>query len=384
MAHALPETGMSEMSDATNVRNGGMSRRVSEVGDLLLKMAVVPPDATVDFVDKLAREHGWGRDRAQRAYDEYLRFLLMAWVSPDMVVPSHDVDQAWHLHLTHSRHYWEVLCGEILQRPFHHEPSLGGEAEDTRHADAYGRTLALYEHIFDETAPLDVWPRGCGCHEAVREPVRDVVLASTPLAPIILLGGAMGISCWALGGGWITLVIALGTVALCILASHLNAAEREEEERRAYRERRDRIREEGFRRAKPVEVDPAVLSTKLEEMRERTRAASASSRVVPKPYRSSRSSRGYGGSRTYDRSGDDAGASFAMLMATSSSDTGSHSHSHSHSSHSSHSCSSSSHSSHSCSSSSSHSCSSSSSSHSCGSSSSCGGSSCGGSSCGSS
>jgi hypothetical protein len=367
---------MSEMSDASNVRNGGMSRRVSEVSDLLLKMVIVPPAAATDFVGKLASEHDWTRDRAQRAYDEYVRFLLMAWISPDMVVPSHDVDQAWHLHLTHSRHYWDVLCGTILQRPFHHEPSLGGEHEDARHGDAYSRTLALYAYVFDEEAPHDVWPRGCTCGRT--DTPKEVVLASSPFIPIALFGGVAAAIAWGSGYRWMALAIIVITVGIAAFVTSWERSEQEDYELRAERTRRDRAAREARTAPRPVEMDRAEIAAQLERARERTRSTSSSKLVKPIPYGSGRTRGGSSSSSrssSYDRSGDDAGATFAAIMAADSASAGD-SHSHGHSSHSSHSCSSSS----------SHSCSSSSSSHSCGSSSSssCGGSSCGGSSCGSS
>lgn len=374
MVHVIPEMGMSEMSDASNVRNGGMSRRVSEVSDLLLKMVIVPPAAATDFVGKLASEHDWTRDRAQRAYDEYVRFLLMAWISPDMVVPSHDVDQAWHLHLTHSRHYWDVLCGTILQRPFHHEPSLGGESEDARHGDAYSRTLSLYAYVFDEEAPTDVWPRGCACSEPIA--VREVVLASSPFIPVTLFGAVGAAIVWGSGYGLAALAIIVGSLALATFVTSMANDERRDEELRAERRMRDRQARDARPTTQRVELDREQIAAQLARAQAATQASSSSRLVKPIPYGRGHNSRRTSSDRssTYDRSGDDAGASFAAIMAADASSS-SDSHSHGHSSHSSQSCSSSS----------SHSCSSSSSSHSCSSSSSsCGGSSCGGSSCGSS
>lgn len=363
MVHELPETGTSEMSDAENVHNGGMSRRVSEVNDLLQAMEIVPETAKTSFAEKLAQENAWPIERAEAALREYRRFLLMAWVSPGMVVPSKDVDEAWHLHLTHSRHYWEVLCGTILQKPFHHEPSLGGEAEDARHGDAYGRTLSLYEHLFDEEAPRDVWPRGCGCAERTTD--RSVVLASAPFIPIAIFGLFAAVIAWAGGHDTIALIIAIGTIAIAGLVTAADASEKRDYEERAERTRRENARRSEQRTHYGIEPGTADLADRLARARKETAAASATSRVKPAPYRAPRSSRG-GSSRSssMDRSGDDASSTFAAILA---SDDGSSSHS-SHSSHS--------HSSHSCSSHSSHSCGSSS--HSCGSSSSSCGSSCGG------
>lgn len=383
MVHTIPEMGMSEMSDATNVRNGGMSRRVSEVSDLIDTMTIVPEGAAVDFVGKLAAEQEWPIGRASRAYDEYRRFLLLAWISPGMVVPSHDVDQAWHLHLTHSRHYWDVLCGTILQKPFHHDPSQGGESEDARHGGAYLTTLALYRHVYGEEAPHDVWPRGCGCasRSAEATETQHTVLASPPYVGITILGAVPAMIALMSGHPWIAMCIVGIAIAFAIVAT---AADNEEKERERIRLSRQ-VRPSGTARDADYLAEPSYASHSSASW-----TGTGSSRRSTAHRNRSVDASSSGKSSSMDSSGQDTGLAFMALMASdnasasTASGHGSHGHSgsgssHSTSSHSSHSCSSSSsshsnHSSHSCGSSSSHSCSSSSSS--------CGGSSCGGGGCG--
>lgn len=41
------------------------------------------------------------------------------------VTPSDEVDQAWHLHLTYSRSYWDEFCGAVLEEVVHHDPTRG-------------------------------------------------------------------------------------------------------------------------------------------------------------------------------------------------------------------------------------------------------------------
>lgn len=358
MVHEIPEMGMSEMSDASNVRDGGMGRRVSEVRDLLLQMAIVPSSSQTDFVGKLVKGAGWPVERAERAYDEYLRFLLMAWISPEMVVPSHDVDQAWHLHLTHSRHYWDVLCGTILQRPFHHDPSLGGSHEDERHGDAYRRTLALYEHVFGEAAPEDTWPRGCTCGsarkvDATRSSRTEVVMASNPFLPIAVFGIVAGMMAMGMGYAGTAAFIVIITIAMAVLAGF--------------------ARSHDEREAKARPMSPMRFETPTS-----VAVASRTERHIPPASRKPANSRG-GDSRKSKRETDrstgmdSSGAEISTLfMSTYTPDAGASHSTHSSGSTHSGSCSTSSHSTQSCSSSSSHSCSSSS----------CGGSSCGGGGCG--
>lgn len=95
----------------------------------LSSYVVGPQDVRLSFVQRLARENGWGETHALRVFDEYRRFCFLAVTGHGEVTPSDAVDQAWHLHLTYSRDYWERFCPEILRRPLHHGPTAGGDVE---------------------------------------------------------------------------------------------------------------------------------------------------------------------------------------------------------------------------------------------------------------
>jgi hypothetical protein len=110
------------------------------------------------FTMRLARENGWSAAHAEAVAAEYRRFLYLAAVTGEPLTPSDDVDQAWHLHLLHSRHYWDMLCARILRRPLHHDPAGGGAAETIRHQRQYEATLARYRMIFGENPPPAIWP----------------------------------------------------------------------------------------------------------------------------------------------------------------------------------------------------------------------------------
>jgi hypothetical protein len=133
-------------------------RNLGALWTLLSDMRIEEPGAR-SFEQALAEEQGWSLARAGEVSAEYRRFLYLAATSPELVTPSVAVDRAWHLHLTYSRHYWEVLCREILGRPLHHDPGDGGEADAARHRAQYQATLRRYRETFGEPPPLSVWPR---------------------------------------------------------------------------------------------------------------------------------------------------------------------------------------------------------------------------------
>jgi hypothetical protein len=110
------------------------------------------------FVRRLARENGWRAKYALRVVEEYKKFVYLAMVAGHEVTPSEQVDQAWHMHLTYTRSYWDKLCGETLGRPLHHGPTKGGAAEQQKYIALYEQTLASYRQHFGYPPPSDIWP----------------------------------------------------------------------------------------------------------------------------------------------------------------------------------------------------------------------------------
>jgi hypothetical protein len=123
----------------------------------LRAMQLDAPDASLTFTRRLARENGWSVARAREVVEEYRRFLYLAARAGHPVTPSDAVDQAWHLHLVYTRHYWSVLCREVLGFDLHHGPTLGGEREQAKFGDWYSRTLESYRSAFGEP-PAGIWP----------------------------------------------------------------------------------------------------------------------------------------------------------------------------------------------------------------------------------
>jgi hypothetical protein len=113
--------------------------------------------ADFSFSQRLARDHLWTDAYAERVIAEYRRFLYLMARADKTVTPSGEVDEAWHLHLSYTRSYWDGLC-RIVGRPLHHDPTEGGPEESARFREAYSRTLALYRSTFGTAAPWDIWP----------------------------------------------------------------------------------------------------------------------------------------------------------------------------------------------------------------------------------
>ncbi len=117
-----------------------------------------PPEASFSFAARLARENRWSLAHAEAVIGEYKRFCYLAMTAGDEVTPSDAVDQAWHLHLTYSRDYWQTFCPEVLGADLHHGPTKGGPVEGDRFYHQYAATLAAYEAAFGAAPPAAIWP----------------------------------------------------------------------------------------------------------------------------------------------------------------------------------------------------------------------------------
>ena len=135
-----------------------IKQRDSALWDKILALSIGPQDADLSFTGRLARENGWSIDYTEAVVFEYRRFLYLVAISDSALTPSDQVDQAWHLHLSYTKSYWQELCRSILGFELHHEPTAGGDAEQKRYRRQYANTLAFYREMFDETPPPAIWP----------------------------------------------------------------------------------------------------------------------------------------------------------------------------------------------------------------------------------
>ncbi|NOD89850.1 MULTISPECIES: hypothetical protein [unclassified Ruegeria] len=118
----------------------------------LIKSHKMPDDATgAPFIDQLMAENCISPDTAAVAITEYKKFMYLCATRSERNVPSKAVDLVWHLHMQHSRDYWDVFCKK-LGKPVHHNP--GGQGP--RHLDDYKATVRAYKELFG-TPPKGIW-----------------------------------------------------------------------------------------------------------------------------------------------------------------------------------------------------------------------------------
>ncbi|MBD5779742.1 hypothetical protein IEN85_09585 [Pelagicoccus sp. NFK12] len=130
----------------------------SDLWKRLSEFAFDAPGAKEPFSERLRQKQGWSPARCRAAIEEYRKFLYLAGVSGESVVPSKAVDAVWHFHLTYTRSYWEELCGRVLEKPLHHNPGSGQQGERETFRARYLQTLFAYEAEFSEAAPIRFWP----------------------------------------------------------------------------------------------------------------------------------------------------------------------------------------------------------------------------------
>jgi hypothetical protein len=152
-----PRKNMVNSKESTGGDIQTMTAEQAELYERIQAFSLNQPDAQLSFSKRLARDNGWSLQYARQVIEEYKKFAFLAVVAGHPVTPSDQVDQAWHLHLTYTRSYWEEFCSQVLRTPLHHEPTLGGETENQKFDDWYSKTLESYERFFKTKPPVAVW-----------------------------------------------------------------------------------------------------------------------------------------------------------------------------------------------------------------------------------
>lgn len=116
------------------------------------------PETAFKFSDRLARENGWSQEFTFAVIEEYKKFIFLCCIAENGVTPSDAVDQAWHLHLTFTKSYWNDFCRDTLNKEIHHNPTKGGEQEANKFDNYYTATKQLYLSKFGCEPPTSIWP----------------------------------------------------------------------------------------------------------------------------------------------------------------------------------------------------------------------------------
>ena len=180
-------------------------------------------DAIQTFEARLAKEQNWTLAYSRRVIDEYKRFVFLCAASGHGCTPSQDVDEAWHLHLAYTKSYWDRMCGEVLGKPLHHNPSKGGPEEDQKHGNWYQRTHDSYRELFGVEPPADIWPTGSRPKPETlpvidywKLPKRPTLIAAT-IATAAILGG-----CTQEDSSMMIFVVVLIVLAGILIAAAVN------------------------------------------------------------------------------------------------------------------------------------------------------------------
>lgn len=140
------------------VIRGHFEEKTRDLLDRISNFEIDDGPTDFSFAQRLERENGWSPEYTERVINEYKRFVFLLASAGHPVTPSDQVDQAWHLHLTYTRSYWERLCRDVIGRPLHHTPTRGGHAELRKFNDWYLATLTSYRRLFGQALPSDIWP----------------------------------------------------------------------------------------------------------------------------------------------------------------------------------------------------------------------------------
>lgn len=178
-------------------------------------------DVRLTFSQRLARENGWNREYTLRVIEEYKKFLFLCCTSPTPVTPSDPVDQAWHLHLTYTKSYWNNLCKNTLEKEIHHNPTKGGKAEQQKFNILYTGLHEIYFEKFGINPPPDIWHDNETRFSEInfqRVNLSQYWLVKKPrLNPPSLLTQLIGLAITTLliqasGGGFIIMLFVIGAI----------------------------------------------------------------------------------------------------------------------------------------------------------------------------
>ena len=101
------------------------------------------------FSKRLAKEERWPYEYALHVIEEYRKFLFLATVSEQHLLPVDDVRRAWRLHLIYTVSYWKDLCENVLGKRIAHLCENGSEHKIRLQAKSRA-TMSMYRAYFGE------------------------------------------------------------------------------------------------------------------------------------------------------------------------------------------------------------------------------------------
>jgi len=107
---------------------------------------------------------GWSLERTGTAIEGYRRFLYLTMTLCETVVPCHDVDEVWHVHILDTSKY-RGDCNELFGKFLDHFPYFGmrGDADQECLQNTYKVSQEIERAVFGNvTAEILVFGANCG------------------------------------------------------------------------------------------------------------------------------------------------------------------------------------------------------------------------------
>lgn len=128
----------------------------NEFQDLINKALNFPID---EIVERYAKEQNLPLLVAQEHSNEVLKFLTLCAINPKAGYGmSTVIDEFWHTFIIYTKEYHK-FCKEVAGRFIHHVPNRKEDNLNGFAQDHYLRTIDDYEKVFNEKAPVYLWPR---------------------------------------------------------------------------------------------------------------------------------------------------------------------------------------------------------------------------------
>lgn len=116
------------------------------------------PKLFLNFLTGLQEKMDGHRNLLQQLLTNTRNLFFLCCIAKSGVTPSDAVDQAWHLHLTFTKSYWNDFCRGTLNKEIHHNPTKGGQREANKFDGYYSATKQLYTSKFGCEPPVAIWP----------------------------------------------------------------------------------------------------------------------------------------------------------------------------------------------------------------------------------